>query len=124
MAGTRKSHVSDTNTGKMNTHCCQLDMSHNTPAAIVNAESVQVQQPTLEVGESANEGSQRPSPPINRSTKGYCRNCRNSIGVFYNSWYRVTGSYYVPALLGSYSISLKGTGKPKAASKGTDLEGW
>ncbi|RAR10183.1 fe-s protein assembly co-chaperone protein [Stemphylium lycopersici] len=98
-------------------------MSHNTPAAIVNAESVQVQQPTLEVGESANEGSQRPSPPINRSTKGYCRNCRNSIGVFYNSWYRVTGSYYVPALLGSYSISLKGTGKPKAASKGTDLEG-
>ena len=124
MAGTRRTRVSDTNPGKTNTHCRQLTMPHNTLTAIEKAESIQAQQPTLEVAESADERSQRSSPPINRSIKGYCRNCRNSIGDFYNSWYRVTGSYYVPALLGSYSVTLKSTGRPKAASKGTDLEGW
>lgn len=61
--------------------------------------------------------------PGNRSTKGYCQNCNCHLGDFYNSWCRVTGSYYVPALRGSYTSRLKKSGKQKAAFRGTDLEG-
>ncbi|KAI4953773.1 hypothetical protein J4E91_002621 [Alternaria rosae] len=75
-----------------------------------------------EVVEDADEASQ-PSPPANRATKAYCKNCQNCIGDFYNSWYKVTGSYFVPALLGSYSSILQPMGKLKAASKGTELAG-
>jgi hypothetical protein len=81
-------------------------------------------QPVVEIADSADEGSPRPDSPLNRSTKGFCVNCRNSIGDFYNSWSKITGSYFVPALLGSYSTTLRPTGKQKAASKGTVLEGW
>ncbi|KAL6168381.1 hypothetical protein ACJQWK_06029 [Exserohilum turcicum] len=66
--------------------------------------------------------SHAPPPPPQRATTAFCRHCSRQIGDFYNSWYRVTGSYYAPALLGSYSFSLKRSAKPKAASKGTDLE--
>lgn len=76
-----------------------------------------------EVVEDADEASP-PSPPANRATKAYCKNCQNCIGDFYNSWYKVTGSYFVPALLGSYSSILQPMGKLKAASKGTELAGW
>lgn len=68
--------------------------------------------------------SHAPPPPPQRATTAFCRHCSRQIGDFYNSWYRVTGSYYAPALLGSYSFSLKRSAKPKAASKGTDLEDW
>jgi hypothetical protein len=81
-------------------------------------------QPVVEIADSADEGSPRPGSPINRSTKGFCKNCKNCVGDFYNSWAKVTGSYFVPALLGSYSTTLRPTGKQKAASKGTVLEGW
>ncbi|CAN9250908.1 unnamed protein product [Alternaria alternata] len=76
----------------------------------------------VEVAESADEASPR-SPPVNRATKAFCKNCKNNVGDFYNSWYKVTGSYYVPALLGSYSSTLQPMGKLKAASKGTELAG-
>ncbi|KAI4957453.1 hypothetical protein J4E86_004591 [Alternaria arbusti] len=75
-----------------------------------------------EVVESADEVSP-PSPPTNRATKAYCKNCQKCIGDFYNSWYKVTGSYFVPAMLGSYSSTLQPMGKLKAASKGTELAG-
>lgn len=61
---------------------------------------------------------------MNRSTTAHCRHCKASIGDFYNSWHRVTGSYFVPALLGCYTHLLQNTGKVKAASKGNDVEGW
>ncbi|RMZ66984.1 fe-s assembly co-chaperone [Pyrenophora seminiperda CCB06] len=67
--------------------------------------------------------SPRPASPISRSTKGYCKMCDNSIGDFYNSWCRVTGTYYVPALLGSYSVTLKSSGKQRPTTTGTALEG-
>lgn len=62
--------------------------------------------------------------PTIRATQAFCRNCRSKIGDFYNSWHRVTSSYYAPSLLGSYTTSLHSTGKPKPAAKGTDVEGW
>ncbi|CAI9627046.1 unnamed protein product [Alternaria burnsii] len=76
----------------------------------------------VEVAESADEASAR-SPPVNRAAKAFCKNCKNNVGDFYNSWYKVTGSYYVPALLGSYSSTLQPMGKLKPASKGTELAG-
>jgi hypothetical protein len=76
-----------------------------------------------EIADSADEESPR-LPPTNRATKAFCKNCNTSIGDFYNSWYQVTGSYFIPALLGSYSSTLRPMGKLKAASKGTELAGW
>jgi hypothetical protein len=81
------------------------------------------QPPAAEVADSADEASPRP-PHISRAAKAFCKNCKNQIGDFYNSWYKVTGSYYVPALLGSYRSTLRPMSKPKAASKGTELAGW
>lgn len=74
--------------------------------------------------EHMNESSLDYEQPVDRSTKGYCTNCGSNIGEFFNSWHRITGSYYMPALLGSYRSLLKTTGKQKAAANGTDLEGW
>ncbi|KAG9188443.1 hypothetical protein G6011_02366 [Alternaria panax] len=75
-----------------------------------------------EVAGSADEASPH-SPPTNLATKAFCKNCKNNIGDFYNSWFKVTGSYYVPALLGSYSSTLRPMAKIKAASMGTELAG-
>ncbi|KAF2850700.1 hypothetical protein T440DRAFT_498890 [Plenodomus tracheiphilus IPT5] len=69
------------------------------------------------------EDTSDPGLPANRSTKGYCQNCTAYLGDFYNSWYRVTSSYYIPALRASFKSLLKESGKQKAASRGTDLEG-
>jgi hypothetical protein len=121
MASTRKSRVSDTNTGE-DTHQHQRSTSHMASTTDENADTGA--QPVVEIADSADEYSPRPGSPTNRSTKGFCKKCSNIIGEFYNSWSKVTGSYYVPALLGSYSTALRPTGKQKAASKGTDLEGW
>jgi hypothetical protein len=97
-------------------------MSHM--ASITDENAGTGAQPVVEIADSADEPSPCPGSPINHSTKGFCRNCRNCVGNFYNSWTKITGSYFVPALLGSYSSTLRPTGKQKAASKGTDLEGW
>lgn len=79
----------------------------------------------MQVVESAErEASSCPGTPINRSTKGFCKNCGTNIGEYYNSWHKVTGSYYVPALLSSYRSLLKRSGRQKAASRGTAIEGW
>lgn len=64
-----------------------------------------------------------PAPADNRSTKGYCQKCNRYLGEFYNSWCRITGSYYVPALRGSYRSLLVNSGRQQAAARGTDLEG-
>jgi hypothetical protein len=79
----------------------------------------------MEVVKSAEDDAlPRPNMPLNRSTKGFCKNCGTNIGEYYNSWHKVTGSYYVPALLGSYRSLLKSSGRQKAASRGTAMEGW
>jgi hypothetical protein len=120
-ASTRQFRISETTTDSMSTQQHRLSASHTASIVHENADSFRVQQPASAIAQTAAEP---PPAPIPRSTKGYCRHCRNHLGDFYNSWCRVTGSYFVPALLGSYSFSLKNTGKPKPASKGTDLEGW
>jgi hypothetical protein len=76
------------------------------------------------VAESTEDASPSPDTPINRSTTGFCKNCGTNIGEYYNSWHKITGSYYVPALLGSYRSRLKSSGKQKSASRGTAIEGW
>ncbi|KAL6703174.1 hypothetical protein ACN47E_010167 [Coniothyrium glycines] len=60
--------------------------------------------------------------PLSRSTKGFCTKCQGIVGEFYNSWHKITGSYYTPALLGSYRSFLSPTGRQRAASQGTILE--
>ncbi|EFQ89964.1 hypothetical protein CFE70_010546 [Pyrenophora teres f. teres 0-1] len=106
----------------MSTHQRQHPVSRKAFLVGDNTVRTEMQPATAGLG-SADEASSRSASPISHSTRGFCKTCDNIIGDFYNSWYRITGSYYVPALLGSYSVLLKSAGKLKAASKGTDLEG-
>ena len=109
MAGTRRrSRVTDTN-------------KHSAVEGNANGH---VSGAATDSAADANDSPLHLEASLNRSTKGICRNCKGTIGEFYNSWYRITGSYYVPALLGSYRSYLRRTGKQKAASNGTDIEGW
>jgi hypothetical protein len=60
-----------------------------------------------------------------RSTIAYCRACDKPFGEFFNGWRKVTGSYYLPSLVGSYGIQgLHPKGKPKPASVESALVGW
>jgi len=120
--GVRQARISDTHTA-WSTHQRQRSVSCNASVVGDNTVVIEMQHATADMA-SADEAPSRPASPISNSTKGFCKSCDNMIGDFYNSWYRVTGSYYIPTLLGSYSVSLRSTGKQKAASKGTDLEGW
>jgi hypothetical protein len=78
----------------------------------------------LAVAENTEDASPSPDSPRNLSTTGFCKNCGTNIGEYYNSWHKITGSYYVPALLGSYRSLLRSSGKQKSASRGTAIEGW
>jgi hypothetical protein len=117
MAGTRRrSRISET------AAAVQL---HQRSAARIAA-TVDDAEKVVEVAESVDHDSPRPpsQPPANRSATGICKRCQNEVGHFFNSWHRITGSYYLPALLGSYSSRLKEHGRQKAASITTDLDGW
>ncbi|KAF2278164.1 uncharacterized protein EI97DRAFT_440676 [Westerdykella ornata] len=62
-----------------------------------------------------------------RATVGECNRCHSIVGEFFNLFHRVPGSssYYLPALLGSWSSRLTPmTGSPRTASPGSDLESW
>jgi hypothetical protein len=65
-----------------------------------------------------------PASPLHRAATAFCRRCHAGVGHFFNSWIQVTGSYYLPALLGSYSSTLSAVGRQKSASMGTELDGW
>lgn len=96
--------------------------------------------PYTEIAEKDQGLPQLGSPASSRSTKGFCKICGANVGDFFNSWHKITGSYYVPALLGSYRSLLRQAGKRKgqfpqkrkaknaefliAASKGTVIEHW
>ena len=120
--GVKQARITDTHAA-WSIHKRQRSVSCNPPVVGDNTVVIEMQHATADMA-SADNAPSRPASPISRSTKGFCKSCDNMIGDFYNSWYRVTGSYYIPTLLGSYSVSLRSTGKQKAASKGTDLEGW
>ncbi|KAL5113307.1 hypothetical protein ACEQ8H_008820 [Pleosporales sp. CAS-2024a] len=78
----------------------------------------------MDAAQSADDdASSRPDTPTNRSTKGFCKTCGTSVGEYYNSWHKITKSYYGPALLGSYHSLLIPTGRQKPASRGTAIEG-
>jgi hypothetical protein len=80
---------------------------------------------TLKVPESSDDNDwPRPASPANRSTKAWCKRCNACVGDFFNSWLKITGSYYLPALLGSYSSLLKDQGRKRTAAVGTELDGW
>jgi hypothetical protein len=114
MAGTRRrSRAGDTT----NTIQHQRSASHTT--SVIEETSA-----VADVPNGTESASPHPDTPRSQSTKGFCKNCGTNIGEFYNSWHKVTGSYYVPALLGSYRSLLKSNGKQKAASRGTAIEGW
>ncbi|KAH5608542.1 hypothetical protein HBI45_080910 [Parastagonospora nodorum] len=121
MAGTRRqSRAGDTADTNRQQHLA----SHATSLVNETVAVAQVPGATMRVVESAErEASSRPGTPINRSTKGFCKNCGTNIGEYYNSWHKVTKSYYAPALLSSYRSLLKRSGRQKAASRGTAIEG-
>ncbi|QDS68219.1 hypothetical protein FKW77_010581 [Venturia effusa] len=63
----------------------------------------------------------RTSSSPERSTIAFCA-CGSEFGQFYNSWSKVTGSYYLPWTVGSYSCSgLHRKLKPKPASNDSAL---
>ncbi|KAH8732891.1 hypothetical protein GQ44DRAFT_601623 [Phaeosphaeriaceae sp. PMI808] len=121
MAGTRRrSRAGDT----ANTYRPQRSVSHATPLVEETTEAAEITNPEKVTESAQNQNaSSRSNTPFNRSTKAFCCKCGSNLGEFYNLWHKVTGSYYVPALLASYSSLLKNSGKQKAASRGTAIEG-
>jgi len=71
-----------------------------------------------------------PAPPAededgdSRSTIGQCRKCQSDVGEFFNSWIKVTGSYYLPAMAGSYRTPGLIFGKMRPASADSALADW
>lgn len=108
----------------------QRQRSTSQAASIVPETAIAAPSNAVEIAESADEASPRPerSPqpetPINRSSTAFCKKCDGKIGEFYNSWHKVTSSYYSPALLGSYRSLLRASEQSKQASDSTELAGW
>jgi hypothetical protein len=120
MANTRRrSRAGET----ANTQRHQRSTSHAT-SVVGETTAVLDELSPVTVADIARDASPHPDTPSSRSTEGFCKNCGSNIGEYYNSWHKVTGSYYVPALLGSYKSLLRRSGKQKAASRGTAIEGW
>ncbi|KAF2231559.1 hypothetical protein EV356DRAFT_506766 [Viridothelium virens] len=64
-------------------------------------------------------------PPGESSVSGACL-CGAVFGEFYNAFIRVTGSYYMPTLVGSFSNTglLVARGKVRPAAARSELDGW
>ncbi len=129
MTATRRSRAGSTGTRRHRNQTGLSSLSHTTPAdhGRTDAEASAAAAVAAVEKSGSDSARERASPlgsPMNRSTTAHCRHCKASIGDFYNAWHKVTGSYFVPALLGSYTHLLQNTGKVKAASKGNDVEGW
>jgi hypothetical protein len=79
---------------------------------------------------NAMDADPSPAPPPDdedgesRSTIGQCRKCESDVGEFFNSWIKVTGSYYLPAMAGSYRITGLIFGKTRPASADSALADW
>ncbi|KAJ9669267.1 hypothetical protein H2201_000619 [Coniosporium apollinis] len=72
----------------------------------------------------ADAESQSSDEEVSRSTNGFCRKCNSNIGEFYNGWIKITKTYYLPALVGSYSVpGLQLAPKAKVALIGSEFEG-
>jgi hypothetical protein len=64
------------------------------------------------------------TPLDSSSVQAFCRRCGAKAGHFSNAWHQVTNTYFLPALVGSYSSQLRPAGVPKRASTGTELNQW
>lgn len=121
MAGTRRrSRISDTAAvvGSRST-------ARRVSTTVAGSERDDAGDVEVEIAESVdNDETSRAPSPVNRSVTARCQRCKTDIGEFYNSWHKITGTYYLPALLGSYSSRLRPNGRQKAATVGTDIEGW
>lgn len=91
-------------------------------AADINDSSAMDVDPSPELqSESEDDGR---GAEADRSTVGQCKNCHADIGEFFNSWLKVTGSYYLPVMVGSYQLVSLQTGKPRSASSKSSLSEW
>jgi len=59
-----------------------------------------------------------------RSAIGQCRKCHADIGEFFNSWIKVTATYFLPALPASYRLVGVTPGKQRPASPTSSLSEW
>ncbi|ORY04006.1 hypothetical protein BCR34DRAFT_627159 [Clohesyomyces aquaticus] len=120
MAGTRRrSRISDMAAAVFGQRSTVVRASTDAPSA----DDEHRRGGDVNVDNHDDEEPSRPLSPASRSTTGRCRRCKNDVGEFYNSWHKITGSYYLPALLGSYSSRLQPNGRQKEAAVGTDIEG-
>ena len=125
MAGTRRqSRARDT------TSAYQHQRSVSLVGSVVPETAITATPKVVEIAESVDEGSPHPGNYLqsetqaSRSILAFCKKCNSKIGEFYNSWHKATGSYYSPALLGSYRSLLRSTDQRKEASDKTELAGW
>ena len=63
-------------------------------------------------------------PSSDRATLAACKKCNAHIGEFYNEWQKVANSYFLPVLVGSFSITGLRAKEVKPASVGSSLDGW
>src|SRR5262245_2453730 len=49
--------------------------------------------------DTVEEGPSSRGSPAHRATKALCIRCKGPVGDFFNSFHKITGSYYLPALL-------------------------
>lgn len=71
------------------------------------------------------DGPEALPPGAEKGTQGTCKKCDFVVGSFINLFQKVSGTYYLPSLPGSYEFELLDTSlKPTKASSGTELEGW
>ena len=77
-----------------------------------------------EIAESPVDPAVDHTPFDDSSVQAFCRRCGAKAGHFSNAWHQITNTYFLPALVGSYSSQLRPAGVPKRASTGTELNQW
>jgi len=73
-----------------------------------------------------NHNNHHPHHADSQATEGICRHCGELIGRFFNLFHKVSGTYYLPALLGSWDSRLRPTAgrQPRTAAPDSELDGW
>ncbi|KAF2750564.1 hypothetical protein M011DRAFT_474081 [Sporormia fimetaria CBS 119925] len=65
-------------------------------------------------------------PPVGacKPVRALCKRCVIHVGDFFNRFHRISGTYYLPVLLGSWTSKLRPSSEvPHRAAVGTELEG-
>ncbi|KAJ4984258.1 hypothetical protein SVAN01_10227 [Stagonosporopsis vannaccii] len=124
MAGTRRqSRARDTiNTHKRQRSASQVVSKLPDSAVSANANINEIAE-SADGGSPSSEGSSQSETPMTGPVAAFCKKCYSKIGEFYNSWHKITSSYYSPTLLGSYRSLLRISDQRKQASESTELAG-